>query len=223
MSLLPYLDQSALYLELREPFLPGASGPQGTPGVFDLAFTQTGHILTGGNTILKVYRCPSSILGSSVTQSGVAYFDGYTTSDYKGSRGPHNNGIFLKTANALIVGTPSLEMRDVTDGASNTIAIGESAYYNNPAKQPVWVGAVGFDESCLFKTLKTEPINCFLTRKTYQGMLTTSQDDCSFSWHDGGAYFAFADGSVHFLLDSIDGTLYERLGSRNDGNPASVE
>lgn len=222
-AILPYLDQSTLYLQLREPFLTGGSGPQGTPGVFIITYDTTGRILTGGDTHLTVFRCPTSLLDPNVSNSGLRYFDGYATSDYKGSRGPHNNGIFLKVSNALVMGTPSIEMRDVNDGSSNTISIGESAYFNKPINQPVWIGAGGQDETCLFKTIRTEPINCFLTQQSIQGMLTTSQDDCAFSWHSGGAYFAFVDGSVHFLADDIDGTLYERLGSRNDGNPVSLE
>jgi prepilin-type N-terminal cleavage/methylation domain-containing protein len=223
VALLPYLEQRALYASIREPFLPDASGPQGTPGVFDLAFTDTGHILTGGDTNLKVFRCPTSILANHVRQSGVNYFDGYATADYKGSRGVNNDGIFLKVVNALAQGSPSIGFNDVTDGSSNTIAIGESAYYHTVQQQPVWVGAVVYDESCLFKTQRQQPSDCFITQKSLQSMLTASGDDCAFSWHHGGAYFVFVDGSVHFLSDHIDGNLYERLGSRDDGFAVSFE
>ena len=43
-------------------------------------------------------------------------------------------------------------------------------------------------------------------------------DDCAFSWHNGGAYFVFGDGSVHWLQESIDQTVYSNLGTKNDGN-----
>jgi hypothetical protein len=42
------------------------------------------------------------------------------------------------------------------------------------------------------------------------------------SRHPGGVLFAFADGSIHFLRDSIDHQTYQHLGCRNDGQPASV-
>ena len=35
------------------------------------------------------------------------------------------------------------------------------------------------------------------------------------SFHPGGANFAYADGSVHFLSDDIDPLLYVVLASRN--------
>ena len=37
------------------------------------------------------------------------------------------------------------------------------------------------------------------------------------SRHPGGAQFVFADGSVHFLFDSIDYETYQKLGDRRDG------
>lgn len=42
------------------------------------------------------------------------------------------------------------------------------------------------------------------------------------SFHPGGVNAAFCDGSVHFLSDTIDLVNYQRLGSRNDGQPVSV-
>jgi len=37
------------------------------------------------------------------------------------------------------------------------------------------------------------------------------------SYHTGGAQFAFADGSVHFLSQSIDKGIFSKLGNRADG------
>ena len=37
------------------------------------------------------------------------------------------------------------------------------------------------------------------------------------SWHSGGAYFEFVDGSVHFLSYSIDHSVYKALSTRAEG------
>jgi len=42
------------------------------------------------------------------------------------------------------------------------------------------------------------------------------------SKHQGGAQFAFADGSVHLLAETIDYLTYSRLGCRRDGNPVGA-
>jgi len=39
------------------------------------------------------------------------------------------------------------------------------------------------------------------------------------SHHPGGSHFAMADGSVHFLNESMDQLLYWQLGTRDDGEP----
>lgn len=42
------------------------------------------------------------------------------------------------------------------------------------------------------------------------------------SRHPGGATFAFGDGSVHFLPDTIDHVTYQRLGGKSDRQPAEI-
>jgi len=37
------------------------------------------------------------------------------------------------------------------------------------------------------------------------------------SRHRGGANFAFGDGAVHFLRDTIDASVFRLLGNRDDG------
>lgn len=41
--------------------------------------------------------------------------------------------------------------------------------------------------------------------------------------HAGGVMFAFGDGSVRFLAESIDGLVYQNLGNRADGEWTSLE
>ena len=40
------------------------------------------------------------------------------------------------------------------------------------------------------------------------------------SHHSGGCQFAMADGSVHFVAETIDLAVYRGLGARDDGLPA---
>ena len=50
-----------------------------------------------------------------------------------------------------------------------------------------------------------------------------SPADYSFgSQHPGGANFLLGDGSVTFLSETIDTTLYSRLGNIRDGNPVTI-
>jgi prepilin-type processing-associated H-X9-DG protein len=42
------------------------------------------------------------------------------------------------------------------------------------------------------------------------------------SLHPGGANFVMADGSVHFLTDTIDYQLYNELGTRAGGETAEL-
>lgn len=42
------------------------------------------------------------------------------------------------------------------------------------------------------------------------------------SYHPGGVNAAYCDGSVHFISETVDLVTYQRVGSRNDGQPASL-
>ena len=41
--------------------------------------------------------------------------------------------------------------------------------------------------------------------------------------HPGGCNFVMADGSVHFVNETIDRMIYRGLSTRNGGENASVE
>jgi hypothetical protein len=117
-----------------------------------------------------------------------------------------------------------IRLTDVTDGSSKTIAVGESAYFVDAESFPTWVGAFFEDGAVLFKT--RDVINCRLGSSLQfpltQNIIDTlpggsGSDDCSYSWHPGGAFFGFLDGSAHFLTEDLDQRVFQLLGDRRDG------
>jgi prepilin-type N-terminal cleavage/methylation domain-containing protein/prepilin-type processing-associated H-X9-DG protein len=114
------------------------------------------------------------------------------------------NGIYLYN-NANTIAT-------ITDGTSNTLLYGEHANGKfttfDSACFDWWGDALAFDT--LFSTLY--PINPFnkIPRPSADGSdgLGDPWADAASSFHPGGSNFAFADGSVHFLKDSISSWQY---------------
>ncbi|UUO07850.1 DUF1559 domain-containing protein [Blastopirellula sp. J2-11] len=221
VALLPFMEQSALY-DLLD--------PQGQFGIVTDTYDATTAPIDGAETVLTTFRCPSSVLpnhvpssisvdGASVTVD--AQIVGYAVSDYKGSSGYYLDGLFMRHGDAIVWGNggggsaPNVRFRDITDGSSNTLAIGESSYpgRNGKSDWPVWAASGRSDEQVIMKT--TDPIN--------GGVTSTSRfweaidDDCAMSFHTGGAQFVFADGSVHFLSENMEYDTYTNLGNRNDG------
>jgi prepilin-type N-terminal cleavage/methylation domain-containing protein/prepilin-type processing-associated H-X9-DG protein len=226
--------------------------PAGQKGIFSVAHSSGLRPIAGGETVLKSFICPSVDLPSHVPNG--TFFNmsaadfiatGYATAHYKGSRGMCDRGMFWPPKEGALDyqcewgdlngdGTQDIihrksmsriRLRDVTDGSTKTIIIGEASYFLRAASFPIWLGIYGDDGSVMFKT--HDPINCnmggvrsFPLSDEQIAVLTLPEgnesDDCSFSWHTGGAYFAFVDGSVHFLSENIDLRTYRLLGDRMD-------
>jgi prepilin-type processing-associated H-X9-DG protein len=115
-----------------------------------------------------------------------------------------------------------IRIQDVTDGTSMTMAVGESAYYVSWRHFPYWMGAAGDDGTVVFKT--QDVINCNIFGRSFPLSDAEIQrlpelqetDDCAFSWHPGGGYFGFVDGSVRFLTENLDMRILKLLGMRDD-------
>lgn len=256
--ILPHIEEQPIYDQLVNntiaygPF--DYSGDPWQPYIFRSA-KLTGNLpIAGGDSIIGVFTCPSVDLpelvpdGSFIGAGGQANNYGHAVSHYKASRGYCDKGMFLRTSEALntdecnddLDGDGNLDLtvkkqirkvaiKNVTDGTSKTIMVGESAYMIDMPDFPMWLGTYSEDGSVLFKT--RDVINCGiggvrsfpLTDFDKDSMLTpaSQRDDCALSWHPGGAMFAFADGSVHFLSENLDLRLFWLLGDREDGVPLS--
>ncbi len=104
---------------------------------------------------------------------------------------------------------------EIRDGTSNTIALGEM----RPACS--WHARDGWMHVNSLWNGTTSPINdttCCSTGES-DGAGSWSCEQAFRSQHAGGAQFAFCDGSIHFLSESIDYLTYQKLGDRRDGLP----
>ncbi|MBI1347980.1 DUF1559 domain-containing protein [bacterium] len=128
-----------------------------------------------------------------------------------------------KTCNGMFYGCSRTNFRDVVDGTSNTIMLGESFtdtftkdgqqmdywYFGCPQSGGWVLGGTGGTEYSEGLGSAGPHINSRLD-PTVHGVLM----EISFgSWHTGGAHFSMADGAVRFISENIDSTVYHGLGS----------
>ncbi|MEK6261395.1 MAG: DUF1559 domain-containing protein [Planctomycetota bacterium] len=211
-------------------------------GVMVQHFTLYNKIIPDGDKAISAYRCPSSILPAQVPDSWVVpglraghpsvppqslAMVGYGTMDYKGNGGGDLDGSGMLSKNFESEG--GRKFRDISDGLSFTAFAGESAYVTTNLSftaaatgtatrtedWPTWLGSVNTDESIRYEGESSEdPINGFVNP---QRMASARSDDCAFSFHTGGAQFLLGDGSVRFLNENMNITLYSWIHSINDG------
>lgn len=137
-----------------------------------------------------------------------------------------------------------LGFRNIPDGLSSTLAVGELHHilkgYTTTTVNGVSIGSVpvdstgptawgadGGDYYCEGTTNVriNKLVGPYYTRTLTTGKDTTGLRDVAFnsplfsfrSAHTGGVHFTMCDGSVRFVSENIDMTVYKSLGSRNGG------
>jgi prepilin-type N-terminal cleavage/methylation domain-containing protein/prepilin-type processing-associated H-X9-DG protein len=180
------------------------------------------------NMVIKSFICPSDTLpnqknGNQFAKTNYVGSLGSTTSwggnpyGCSNLNGSRQNGVLLHANNNDSTWCSSIQ--SISDGTSNTIAVGEATTSTNvtptntnTGQFPVWAG--GNNGGCNGITTIGSCLRV-VDGTTYPlGGLA----DASFaSKHTGGGNFAFADGSVKFINVNISATTYSALGSRNGG------
>ena len=116
---------------------------------------------------------------------------------------------------------PGIKASGVTDGLSNTLAVGEQILYPPGTSDFANPTPTGLASGPFFSWMSP-----FSLLSTVRGINTVDLDDIDWnsyyfqgfgSYHPGGANFLLADGSVHFLQETIDLWTFGRLGHRSDG------
>ena len=109
-----------------------------------------------------------------------------------------------------------VELKSITDGTSNTIMVGESV-----VDQDYHSAAYFADGSWASAGV---PLNFFRLGTSPEDIKNVDWFDMRGfkSLHPGGAQFVMADGSVHFIQESIDGRTYRGLATRDGGEVVSL-
>ena len=181
---------------------------------FDLYYTDPAN-RDAINQTLPVYLCPTMVLPRGVPELACDEPGGPTS--YGASMGTSafaGDGMF-KGYGGFTTPKPVL-FRDVTDGLTNTILVGEFNYQledylwtastcSAQAGQPRWGSyrwAPGYPGVSLGDTSGDFNVNLNANRLTWR------------SDHVGGAQFLLGDGSVRFVSESIDAALLDGLATR---------
>jgi prepilin-type N-terminal cleavage/methylation domain-containing protein/prepilin-type processing-associated H-X9-DG protein len=231
--MLPYIEQQNLYAEA---------------GIPTNKLSQNKDTLAAVATPLKILYCPSDLSPRQRTTTanlspflvGITNYhgvsganwgaDGYPTegnfsTPYRniGANGSYNglekgDGLFWRSD----IRYGALKITSITDGTSNTFMIGEDVPDLN--QHNAWSYCNGANGTCAI------PPNTGVTLPT--GVPPSLGPSDFGDWperysfrsrHPGGLQFAYADGSVHFISDSIPLQTYRALATIKGGETATAD
>ena len=192
-------------------------------------------------TVLPVLRCPSDVIPENPVEHGTSG-RWHALTSYGGNAGTGGHHSFLCTSSPMIAdgifcetgplsnptaGQSPVRIAHVLDGTSNTLFFGERSHVDRvfdewaggAGEQPI--GDYGWWHTCgglaiVDATMTTlAPINY---RTDTSGTDFACRRVSAFgSLHPGGANFAFVDGSVRFISETIELNTYRALSTRAMG------
>ena len=214
--IIPHLDSNNLYAQLntKRPL----DDRSGSPSNAELL-----------RIVIPVYSCPSdsnpSIFttmdrnGVDVERSIANYAGVFGTIELHDCENPPGTAPVTPDGQCVSDGVfyhnSFIKLRDITDGLSNTLMVGERSTNENQhtggSFYGTWAGALPgvHEEPARIVAHAEHPPNEGIHAEDFSSL------------HPGGAHFLMGDGRVKFVSDTIDGTVFQGLSTRSgDENPA---
>jgi prepilin-type N-terminal cleavage/methylation domain-containing protein/prepilin-type processing-associated H-X9-DG protein len=227
IAVLPYIEQTALYDR------------------YDLQYaSQSPENRAVRETTVAAYVCPSdyTVGALAVPGSGPANAAGakYAPGSYRAVSGRSNDGLnyldsemmfdypresrgpIHATFVAVAWGFAVERFRDIKDGTSNTLLIGESATPPNSGYRTFWAYPYAY-YSMSAATAQSRTLWGDYDRCVAAGRGGPDDDPCKRGWgsfHPHGSNFVFCDGAVHFLEATINMSLFADLATIDGGEIA---
>jgi prepilin-type N-terminal cleavage/methylation domain-containing protein/prepilin-type processing-associated H-X9-DG protein len=188
------------------------------------------------STRLSTFLCPSNTGGSSLLtikdSAGSVLLTDLAAGQYVAVVGQwepeefpdQNNGVFFRNSR--------IGFRDITDGTSSTLMVGERS--QNVANAS-WVGMIPSGLSCnnpQWPTQDCEASNVLILGHTGpspdENWIDVPNDkksgaDDFHSLHLGGCNFLFCDGSVRFIRETVNPQVFSYLATRAGGEVVSSD
>jgi prepilin-type N-terminal cleavage/methylation domain-containing protein/prepilin-type processing-associated H-X9-DG protein len=206
--LLPYIEQGNLAQQIN----------------FTLPVEDPSNLATR-TTIVKLYVCPSdrhtglfTIYDKNIKPLAEAATNSYAAC--------HGIGVDLDEelddSNGMFSRNSKVRFADVTDGTSNTIAIGERASFFT---QTPWAGAVTLGTTRITpgapinnpSAIEDAPTQTLVHIAVHTINDANADPEDFFTPHPGTANFLFVDGSVHPVRTGIGLSVLQALATRNGG------
>ncbi len=173
---------------------------------------------------IDVYVCPSRerpiVNGSTLVMAHYAAVSGaYRGSDTLNLSGDpicgeiYTNGVMYPVGPYYSKGPVSIAK--IGDGTSHTLMVGERL-----CRTFNWMDGASYDGQPPTRLCTEAAKNIRFAINTVETNTMLMNDLVFDSKHSGGAQFCLADGSVQFIRDSIDFTLFQNLATKNDGDIA---
>jgi prepilin-type N-terminal cleavage/methylation domain-containing protein len=214
--ILPYIDQAPLYnqFDLNFPMC-NKSTPQGLRNC-ELVKTAVPYALCPSDTAPANATMGASGDAHQVVDWAVTSYKAQASSFYEGryawpsSDAVHSNGIFFNDS--------QIRIRDITDGTSNTILLGEVTWALSKVQRMygtinTTTGTATTSSPYTNWSVGQHPMNPSLTALPEFQLRTMTFH----SLHEGGAHFAFGDGAVRFLSENIQNTSRNWVGGIGGG------
>ena len=189
LMILPFIDEAALYNAYN--------------------FSVESHLApqsTVGRSKLAQYLCPSDPDDGPISTS--SWWAGFSVNAYgvcMGS-GTNNNST---THNGILFTNSRIRVRDIRDGTSQTFLIGHVKQGGGPGSSALRAGVFWTHKEGVYVG------TCRPMNGPYDPAYTAAVScDVANSLHEGGAFFALADGAVKFFSENIDMGTYRALSTR---------